>query len=143
MKRTSLVLLVLAAAASAMAQAGASGNADNRINLHLTEREKGEFSSQMREMLESVQGIISGIGAGDRDLIARSARNSGNRMARSTPESIREKLPRSFRELGGPMHLMFEELAIRAETDDMDMLAGFTGQLMRQCLACHRMFRAD
>ena len=46
-------------------------------------------------------------------------------------------------DIGGPTHMMFEELAIRSETDDMDMLAEFTGKLMQQCLACHAMFRVE
>jgi acetate kinase len=136
---SSLALLVLASVASATG----SGEIDTRINLHLTEAEKNEFLSEMRQMLASIQGIITGIGLEDRDLIVRSARYSGNRMARNTPQSVRQKLPQSFKELGGPTHLMFEELVIRAETDDMATLAEFTGQLMQQCLSCHAIFKVD
>lgn len=116
---------------------------DSRINLNFTKSEKNEFLSEMREMLASIQGIVTGIGTSDRGLIIRSARYSGNRMARNTPQAIREKLPQSFKDLGGPTHMMFEELVIRAETDDMDMLAEFTGRLMHQCLSCHAMFKVD
>lgn len=118
-------------------------SSDTRISLGLTDAEKTQFLGEMQQMLASVQGIITGIGTDDRDLIIRSARYSGNRMARNTPASIREKLPKSFKDLGGPTHLMFEELVIRAETDDMDTLAEFTGELMQQCLACHAQFRAE
>ena len=118
-------------------------NNDKRIGLGLTADEKSEFLSEMRQMLTSIQGIITGIGEGNRELIIKSARYSGNRMARATPDSVRNKLPQSFKEIGGPTHMMFEELVIRAETDDMDMLASFTGKLMQQCLTCHTMFKAD
>jgi len=37
--------------------------------------------------------------------------------------------------------MMFEELAIHAETDEMDMLARPAGELMNQCMACHTTFR--
>ena len=50
-------------------------------------------------------------------------------------------MPKAFEELGGPTHLMFEELAIRAEPDDMDQLAAHLGQTMKQCMACHATFR--
>ena len=63
-------------------------------------------------------------------------------MARATPESVRAKLPSSFRDLGGPTHMLFEELAIRAEADDLDTLAGHAAVILNQCLACHAMFRA-
>ncbi len=97
----------------------------------------------MRQMLASIQGVISGIGKEDRDLIIKSARYSGNRMARETPESIKRKTPQSFKEIGGPTHMMFEELVIRADSDDMETLTLFTGELMKQCLTCHAMFRAN
>ena len=116
---------------------------DNRVNLGLTESERSEFLSEMRQMLGSIQGVIAGIGEGDRKLIIKSARYSGNRMARATPESIKKKTPQSFKEIGGPTHMMFEELVVRAETDDMDTLASFTGELMKQCLACHTLFKTN
>ncbi len=116
---------------------------DNRIKLGFTDAEKAEFLSEMRQMLASIQGVIAGIGEENRDLIIKSARYSGNRMARETPVSIKKKTPQSFKEIGGPTHMMFEELVIRAETDDMDTLASFTGELMKQCLACHAMFTAE
>lgn len=116
---------------------------DKRISLNLNPIEKQEFLSEMRQMLASIQGVITGIGVDDREMIIRSARYSGNRMSRNTPQSIKQKLPMGFKQLGNPTHLMFEELVIRAETDDMDMLAEFTGELMQQCLACHNLYRVD
>ncbi len=133
-----LIILLVSAAASA-----ADGGGDNRVSLGFTAAEKAEFLREMRQMLVSIQGIISGIGEEDRALIIKSAKASGNRMARATPASVRSKLPQSFRELGGPTHMMFEELAIRADTDDMDMLASFTGELMQQCTSCHETFKVD
>jgi len=114
---------------------------DNRISLSLTGEERTDFLAEMRAMLASIQGILQGIGENDRERIAEAARQSGNRMARGTPESVRDKLPQAFRDLGGPTHMMFEELAIRAETDEMDSLAGTAATILNQCLACHAMFR--
>lgn len=130
----------LAALTVICAQAVAQG--DSRYNLRLTLDEQAVFLSEMRVMLGSVQQIAEGLGRGDRALIIEAARRSGNRMARATPASVRAKLPKAFEELGGPMHMMFEELAIRAETDDMDQLAAYLGQTMKQCMACHATFRA-
>ena len=100
---------------------------DNRINLNLTANERAEFLAEMRQMLASVQGVMQGIGESDRNRIAESSRLSGNRMARATPNTVRAKLPQSFKEIGGPTHMMFEEMAVRAETDEMDMLARDSG----------------
>lgn len=116
-------------------------SADARIDLKLTPEERVEFLAEMRHMLGSIQGIMQGIGESDRTRIAAAARQSGNRMARATPASVRAKLPQAFRDLGGPTHMMFEELAVRAETDDMDSLARDAANLMNQCMACHATFR--
>ena len=116
---------------------------DQRTSLRLTKAEKIEFLSEMRQMLTSIQGIIFGIGENNPEKIIKSARYSGNRMARATPESIKLKTLKSFQEIGGPTHMMFEELVIRAETDDMETLILFTGEIMQQCIACHELFKAD
>lgn len=116
---------------------------DTRQSLGLSDAEQIEFLAEMRQMLASIQGIVAGIGTEDRDAIAAAARLSGNRMARATPASVGAKLPQSFKEIGGPTHLLFEEIAIRAETDDMADLTILTGRTLEQCLACHARFRAD
>lgn len=143
MKIFSLVLFLAFIGSSFPINAGPHAVKDNRISLGFSEPEKAEFLSEMRQMLASIQGVIAAIGEEDRQLIITSARYSGNRMARETPESIKKKTPQSFKDIGGPTHMMFEELVIRAETDDMDTLTSFTGELMKQCLACHAMFKTD
>ncbi len=116
---------------------------DNRVSLQLNAEEKNALLSEMRQMLASIQGVISGIGSEDRSLIAESALLSGRKMGRATPKSMKKKLPVAFKKMGRPTHMMFEELAVRAETDDMNTLTSFTGTLMQQCLACHAAFKAD
>jgi cytochrome c556 len=117
--------------------------ADPRISLGMTPEERAEFLSEMRQMLGSIQGILQGIASENRKMIADSASLSGNRMARATPDALRNRLPQTFKAIGGPTHLLFEELVIRAETDDMDMLLQHTTGIMGQCMSCHAQFRAD
>ena len=136
-------LFILLSVIAVPVASGDSEIQDDRINLGLTKSEKTEFLQEMRQMLVSIQGIVSGIGDEDRALIISSARKSGNQMARATPDSVRNKLPQSFKEIGGPTHMMFEEIAITAEADDMDMLAISTGLLLQKCVACHSMFKVD
>lgn len=137
----------LAAAAALVCALPASGDegtaADSRIALPLTPAEKAQFLGEMRQMLVSIQGIMKGIGQEDRPAIMDAARASGNRMARATPASVRAKLPQSFKELGHPTHMLFEELAVRADTDEMADLAVLTGELMENCVACHAKFRVE
>jgi len=139
---TSAAYTLLIAFSAHAAYAGEQAS-DNRIKLVMTSAERAEFLAEMRKMLGSVQAIMQGIGDSNRDQIAVAARLSGNTMARATPDKVRNSLPVAFKEMGGPTHMMFEELAIRAETDEMDMLARDTGKLMNQCMACHAMFRVN
>jgi hypothetical protein len=141
-KRIALFCILLMCTASRAGE-HQTPSLDNRIDLGLTAEERTELLAEMRVMLASIQGILQGIGENDRERIAEAARQSGNRMARATPETLRAKLPQAFRDLGGPTHMLFEELAVRAETDDMDSLAAATAVIMSQCLACHATFRAN
>lgn len=120
-----------------------SAQGDSRISLHMTPEERTEFLASMRVMLGSVQGILRGIATDDRALIERSAKLSGNQMARATPDALRKRLPLEFAELGAPTHLAFEEMAVRAETDPRNELTRLMADTMNQCMACHARFKAD
>ena len=143
MRATIRACLVIALFSTTVVCAEGREMQDKRVSLGLTAAEKAEFLAEMRQMLVSIQGIIAGIANEDRDLIIKSARYSGNRMARATPDSVRNKLPQEFKEIGGPTHLMFEELVVRAETDDTESLTKFTADLMQQCIACHALYKVD
>jgi hypothetical protein len=138
-----LILSFFLYSSPAISKEGETKHNDTRISLGLTASEKTVFLSEMRQMLISIQGIMMGIGTEDRALIIKSAKYSGNRMARGTPQSIKDKTPSAFDQLGGPTHMKFEEVVIRAEDDDMDMLAELTGELMKNCIACHATFKVD
>lgn len=116
---------------------------DLRKSLGLTPAEKAEFLTEMQQMLGSIQGVIQGIALDDRDMIIKAARISGNQMARATPNSVRVKLDNEFKSIGGPTHLMFEELIVRAETDPSDELLLFTAKIMNNCMACHAKYQVD
>ncbi|WP_308873163.1 hypothetical protein [Thiothrix subterranea] len=75
---------------------------DPRTSLGMTPAERAEFLSEMRKMLGSIQGILQGISNEDRKMIAEFATQSGNRMARATPDTLRNRLPQAFKDIGGP-----------------------------------------
>ena len=140
MKTMTLLLILVGLISPAFAD-DTEKYSDTRVSLEFPEAERADFLSEMRQMLISIQGVISGIADEDPEKIIQAAKHSGNRMARATPESIKRKTPVEFKEIGGPTHMMFEELAIRAEADDMQTLTEFTGKLMQQCISCHAMFK--
>ncbi|MBT3309711.1 MAG: hypothetical protein HOL04_11525 [Gammaproteobacteria bacterium] len=141
--KISVALLSALILSSSVFASSAPAQIDARENLGFTDAEKVEFLSEMRQMLVSIQGVISGIAEENPEKIIQAAKYSGNRMARNTPMSIKRKTSASFKQIGGPTHMMFEELAIRAETDDMQTLTEFTGELMQQCVACHAIYKVN
>ncbi len=116
---------------------------DPRQNLGFTAEEKAAFLEDMRHMLGSVQQIMQGIAADDREMIIAAAKRSGNRMARNTPATIRAKVPAEFQAIGGPIHMTFEEISVRAQTDPLEDITAMTAEAMNQCMACHAQFQAD
>jgi hypothetical protein len=116
---------------------------DNRQSMNLTDNEKTVFLADMRKMLASIQGIVIALGTENRQGMIDAAKASGNQMARDTPMRIKRKLPPSFQAIGAPMHLSFEEFAIRAETDELPELTARLGQMMNNCMACHAAFKVN
>jgi len=116
---------------------------DPRYDLNIKGADRAQFLSEMRQMLASIQGVLEGIAEEDREKIKKAARYSGMRMARATPAHVRASLPAEFKQIGGPTHQMFEEIVVRADTDEMEDLVALTAELMQNCLSCHEQFRAD
>lgn len=135
-----LMLLMILCFINASAIAAEPPVKETRQHLGFTPIEQTVFLADMRVMLQTVQDIINAIAKEDRGAMILAAKQSGNQMARNTPMSIKKKLPASFQAIGGPMHLGFEEFAIRAETDEMPELTAYLGQLMGKCMACHAAF---
>lgn len=143
-KHTSVsALFFLLFLASSLVSANDNPPTDTRTSLGFSPSEKTVFLAEMREMLSSIQKIMLGIGTENRQMIIDAARYSGNRMARNTPDSIKQKTPQTFKAIGGPTHMLFEELVIRAAEDDMSTLAEFAGELMQKCIACHTLFKTN
>lgn len=116
---------------------------DTRISLGFNDEEKAFFYKEMQQMLGSIQGILIGLGEEDREKIIAAAKQSGNAMPRKMLDSVRKKTPPEFKALGHPTHMMFEELAVRAQDDDMASIAAFTGKLMGNCMACHAKYKVN
>jgi hypothetical protein len=134
--------LLISVASAEPVETNSYGN-DKRIGLVMNEEDKAKFLAEKRQMLKSIQGVITGIGTNNRELIYESAKSSGKSLARQTPKAVVKILPKKFKNLGGPMHKMFEELATRSKTDEMDVLAKYTGKLMQQCVDCHEMYKIE
>lgn len=113
---------------------------DGRQALQLPAAEREAVLAEMRQMLESVNGILQGVVANDMPAIEKAARASG--VATAVDQHLDEHLPEQFVHMGMEAHQNFDKLADQMGTggtreDAITALA----TLSNNCVACHRTYR--
>lgn len=141
-----LILLAvdLAATSPGLAAAAAPQAADTRQRLVLPAAPRDQVLAEMRLMLQSVNGILEGLVAGDPLAVEKAARASGMAAAADVAPRIRQRLPQAFLALGMGTHKGFDALADRmaaggTRDDAIRELAGLTAR----CVTCHATYRLD
>ena len=143
-----LLVLILGVAAGGLAYAflikGETVAAtDGRQALLLPPGERDLVLSEMRQFLETVQIIIA---AGEEDMasVVKAARKVGFAAQQGVPASLMKKLPLDFKQLGMATHKAFDQLAVDAQDlGDKQQVMEKLGELMNNCVACHRIYRID
>ncbi len=115
---------------------------DTRERLALTPMERGKVLSEMRLMLESVNGITQGIADDDLLIIERSARGAGGGIAADLDPALTNRLPENFRQLGMRTHKSFDNLAdqVRAGRSSEEALKGLV-EITGNCVGCHASYK--
>ena len=115
---------------------------DGRQRIQLSAAETDLILSEMRGMLEGVQGLAEGLADNDRGLIADAARAVGGAEAEAVPKSLMLKLPLEFKSFGVDTHDEFDALAAMAEAGagTTEMTAKLSDILLR-CTTCHAGYR--
>ncbi|MGE4499601.1 MAG: hypothetical protein AB7C96_04570 [Hydrogenovibrio sp.] len=117
-------------------------SADNRTVVWLNEEEQAMLLSEMRQFLVASQKILAASLKDDMETVEATARNVGIQQMRSTPPSLRAKLPKGFKALGPKVHRGFEDIANEAETlGDSTVILERLAQLQKNCIACHAAYR--
>lgn len=117
-------------------------SADNRTVVWLNEEEQAMLLSEMRQFLVASQKILAASLKDDMETVKATARNVGIQQMRSTPPSLRAKLPKGFKALGPKVHRGFEDIANEAETlGDSTVILERLAQLQKNCIACHAAYR--
>lgn len=104
--------------------------------------ERDKVLAEMRQMLESMSGVLQGFVANDMPEIEKAARASG--METAVDPQLEKKLPEAFLRLGMLTHKSFDKLADQAKAggtreDAIKALA----VLSNNCVGCHRTYRLD
>jgi len=115
---------------------------EGRTEIVVTSTDSERIRTEMRGFLEAVQTIIVANNAGDLNTVADAARKVGKSSLRPHSPEFANKLPMGFRQLGMDTHLRFDALAVEAEQlESMTNVSQQLGELMGNCVACHKTFR--
>ena len=121
-------------------------SADGRTIVHLAPAERDFILTEMRQLLQAVHGIVTGVSQLDQDQgrtqAAAAARSAGMVMAVDDNPTLMLKLPLPMKQLGMSVHRDFDELgdAITEGATSQQILQRLS-TITTRCLACHEMYQ--
>lgn len=123
-------------------QAAPPPGPDQREVIGLTAGERHFVLTEMRNFLDSVQGIVEAVAQGRPQNAADAARRSGMHVMRQAPQSMMGKMPMEFRKLGMDTHQRFAAIAEEATAmaDEKKILKQLS-DMLANCSACHQGYR--
>lgn len=111
---------------------------DDRVSVILKPAEKDLVLSEMRMLLEGVQGITAGLASGDMKQVSSSARAIGMASAVDVNPNLMMKLPANFKQQGMAVHKQFDQIADMADNGaSHDQLLTTLAEQLSSCVACH------
>lgn len=119
-----------------------TSGSDGRTAIVLKQDEKELVLNEMRVMLGSVQGIVSGLADEDMEKVRKAATRSGMAIATDVPPSLMAKLPMEFKQRGMGVHRGFDELSVSVQQElPADMILSRLGEQLSNCVACHAAYQ--
>lgn len=116
--------------------------ADDRIAITVDAATRQAVLSEMRTMLNAVQGIVGGVAAWDTAAIRTAAQSAGVVAASEANPGIEAQLGHEFVQLGMGTHLSFDSLALDASrTRDRNVVLRRLAAVMGNCVGCHNQWR--
>jgi hypothetical protein len=115
---------------------------DSRTTVALSEVERDQILTEMRQLLKSVHGVLQGVSTQDLSGAGKSARAAGMAMAADVNPLLMAKLPLTFKGMGMSVHRDFDGLAdgIQSGERSEQVLKRLT-ELTSRCTACHELYR--
>ena len=134
-----LLGLALGLPGSTSAQAPAK---DERRAVALTEPTLVYVLTEMRNLMDALQGVMEAAGKGDWDKAAAAADKSGMKAAKATPKEVTAELPDEIRQMSRQMRLAFDAVAETASSKrDAAAVSAKVAEIMTFCNTCHQGYR--
>lgn len=113
---------------------------DTRTALHLAPPAQDAVLTEMRTMLGSLNGILTGLASADTAAMRRAASASG--LATAADPTLEKILPEQFLQMGTATHQQFDSLAVVVGAGvPGDTIVARLGRLTAACVACHSVYR--
>ncbi len=115
-----------------------------RVEIVLAPAERDQILAEMRQLLKSVHGVVTGLSGSDGDVKAaeEAARAAGMTMAADVNPALMAKLPLAFKEMGLSIHQDMDLLAdavVQRETPPQILRR--LSSITARCTTCHDMFQ--
>ena len=115
---------------------------DNRIPIHVDAATRFAVLTEMRTMLNAVQGIVGGAARGDTAAMRASAASAGMAAASEAGENVAAQLGADFVQLGMRTHTSFDSLAVDVtQAKSREAVLRRLATIMGNCVGCHNQFR--
>lgn len=119
---------------------------DGRTAIQLKVAERAFILKEMRQLLQTVHGVVTGLSDPDpsqgRTQAAAAARSGGMGMAVDANPALMLKLPLPFKQMGLSVHRDFDSLADAiTEGATSQQVLHQLSNITSRCTACHEMFQ--
>jgi hypothetical protein len=115
-----------------------------RVEIVLAPAERDQILAEMRQLLKSVHGVVTGLSGSDGDVKAaeEAARAAGVTMAADVNPALMAKLPLPFKEMGLAVHQDMDLLADAvAQRETPSQILRRLSSITARCTTCHDMFQ--
>jgi cytochrome c556 len=117
---------------------------DMREAIPLSVLERDHVLAEMRQMLQSTEGVVSGLAAGDMAAVQSAAALSGRRAPTTADQKLHAKFSKEFLLLGAAAHGGFDDIArLAAEGAGDKAVTAKLGDVLRACTSCHAAYRIE
>ena len=145
MNASGIAAIVMAAGICAVAATHVSiaeETADPRQAIALEPAERAFVLNEMRNFLQSVEGIVSAVASDKTAEAASPAKKSGMGVMHAVPPTLRQKLPKEFKMMGHQTHEAFDALAQEAGSiGDKTAVLKQLETILNTCNTCHASYR--
>lgn len=115
---------------------------DDRVPISVDAATRFAVLTEMRTMLNAVQGIVGGAARGDTAAMRTAATSAGLAAASEAGAGVAAQLGPDFVQLGMRTHASFDSLATDvAHGKSRDVVLSRLSTVMGNCVGCHNQFR--